>query len=360
MIKTNSSLPFFFLVNHQLIVCEVGRIISVHKTIKIIIFLLPLPVLICAVVLGAYRISLHEIVTILFAFITHDNAIQTTQAYRVLFSIRLPRIFLAILAGTAFSVSGCIFQSLFMNPLVDSYILGISSGAAFGAALALAFIPIPVQMAAFICGFAAVAISFLSIRNTNSDPTIALVLTGTMVSAIFSAFLWIIQFMVDPVRLQSIVYWMMGSFHTASWDKVTSAASPILICLSGAMLLRWNLNVLSMGEGEAQTMGINTKRDTILLILIATVLSTSAVAVCGIIGLVGLVVPHILRMVFGPDNTKLIPLSILIGATYLLGVDTLARNISSFEIPVGIITTFIGAPFFILLLRHTKDFGWSN
>jgi iron complex transport system permease protein len=210
-----------------------------------------------------------------------------------------------------------------------------------------------------VFGLGAVGLTYLAARGSGAVTTISLILAGVMVSAVFSAFLWIIQMIVDPIKLQGIVYWLMGSFATASWNKVISALPLILAGTLGVYAMRWNLNVLSMGEEEARSMGIHVKRDTVLLILFAAMASTGAVAVCGIVGLVGLIIPQAVRMLFVPDNRTLVPLSMALGAAYLLLVDTLARNLVSFEIPVGIITTLVGAPFFILILRQTRAGGWT-
>jgi iron complex transport system permease protein len=333
---------------------------GVSRPLKTLILILPLPAMVLGICVGAFHIPLNEMGAILMAPISEDRAILSSQAGLVFWNIRLPRVILAILAGMAFSVSGSVFQSLFKNPLVDSYILGLSAGASFGAALALSFLPaVPVQLLAFVFGLGAVGLTYLAARGSGAVTTISLVLAGVMVSAVFSAFLWIIQMIVDPIKLQGIVYWLMGSFATASWDKVISALPLIFVGTLGVYAMRWNLNVISMGEEEARSMGIHVKRDTLLLILFAAMASTSAVAMCGIVGLVGLIIPQAVRMLFGPDNRTLVPLSMALGAAYLLLVDTLARNLVSFEIPVGIITTLVGAPFFILILRQTRAGGWN-
>jgi iron complex transport system permease protein len=328
--------------------------------IKLLFLILPLPAMLIALSAGAFHISVPEIAAIAWARLEGNQALLTSQASLVFWNIRLPRVIMALLAGMAFSVTGAVFQSLFRNPLVDAYILGLASGASFGAALALSFLPaVPVQVLAFGFGLGAVGLTYLAARSSGAVTPISLILAGTMVSAVFSAFLWIIQMIVDPIKLQGIVYWLMGSFHTASWDKVFAALPLILIGTAGVYALRWNLNVLSMGEEEAKSLGIHTRRDTILLVLFGALASTSAVAVCGMVGLVGLIIPQTVRMLFGPDNHQLIPLSMALGAAYLLAVDTLARNLVSFEIPVGIITTLLGAPFFIFVLRQTRAGGWA-
>jgi iron complex transport system permease protein len=330
------------------------------RQLKTLILVLPLPMMVIGISVGAFHISLANMFTILWARAAGNQAVLTTQAGLVFWNIRLPRVVMAMLAGMAFSITGSVFQSLFKNPLVDAYILGLSSGASFGAALALSFLPaVPVQLLAFGFGLGAVGLTYLAARSSGAVTTISLILSGMMVSAVFSAFLWVIQMVVDPIKLQGIVYWLMGSFATASWDKVISALPLILIGTLGVFGMRWRLNVLSMGDEEATSLGIHTQRDTILLVLFAAMVSTSAVAVCGIIGLVGLIIPQMVRMLFGPDNRQLIPISMALGAAYLLGVDTLARNLVSFEIPVGILTTLVGAPFFILVLRQTRAGGWS-
>ena len=222
----------------------------------------------------------------------------------VIFDVRLPRILLTFLVGGALSVSGCGLQAVFRNPLTDPYILGLSSGAAFGAAIALAFTFIPVQVSAFLFGAIAVAMSYFMARKNKSVSIVSLVLAGIIVSGIFTALLTIVQFLNDPFKLQTIVHWTMGNLHNANWTKLKSAVIPIILGISVLLLFRWRINVIAMGDDEAQSAGINPDREKIIILIAATLASSSAVAVAGIIGLYGLIVPHMVRMMAGPDNRR--------------------------------------------------------
>jgi iron complex transport system permease protein len=277
----------------------------------------------------------------------------------IIFDVRLPRILLSFLVGGSLAISGCSIQAIFRNPLTDSYILGLSSGAAFGAALALAYAFLPVQLSAFIFGLMAVALSYFTARKNKNVSIVSLILSGIIVSGIFTALLTIVQFFSDPFKLQSIVHWTMGNLHNANWVKLRSSVIPITIGVFVIFVYRWRLNVLALGDDEAKTVGINPERDKIIILIAATLASSSAVAVAGIIGLYGLMVPHMIRMVTGPDNQKSIPLNFLFGGTFLLIIDDFSRTISSFEIPIGVFTMLLGAPFFIYLMKKT-NIGWNS
>ncbi len=280
----------------------------------------------------------------------------------VILDIRLPRIVLAGLAGTALATSGVTLQAVLRNPLVDPFILGISSGAAFGCAVTIAFAPfIPLQAAAFLGGGLAVMVACL-IASTGEDgmSRLSLVLSGVIVSAFFSAMVSLIKFFVEPMKLQSIVFWLMGSFSMAEWSQSHSAGIGILLGCLPVLLLRWRLNIISMGDEEAQAMGINVSRKRVVFIAAATLAATSAVAVSGIIGWVGLMVPHLVRMVAGPDHRRLIPLTMAGGATFMILADTAARNLTEFDIPVGIITAVAGAPFFVYLMKRNGKECWGR
>ncbi len=279
----------------------------------------------------------------------------------VIFNMRLPRVIAAMLVGATLSVSGAAFQGLFKNPLVSSYNLGVSSGAGFGAAFAilLAAGSILTQVSAFIFGAIAVAASFTLSRLVKGSSTLTLVLAGIIVSAFFSALISIAEYVADPwVGLSLIVFWLMGSFASVTFPDVFNVAPIIIIGLTGIMLIRWRINILSMGEDEAQALGIDLKKLVGILVFCSTIATTASVCISGIIGWIGLVIPHIGRMFVGPDFKKLIPVSAFIGANYLLLMDNVARTLTEGEIPLGIITALIGTPFFALLLKRNKA-GWS-
>ena len=270
----------------------------------------------------------------------------------VVMDIRLPRILLAILVGTALSVSGASLQGLFRNPLVSPDILGLTAGAAFGAAFALATSYVPLHPAAFLGGMLAVGITYGIAYSRQGVSVVALILAGIIISGFFTALLTIVQFFADPFRLQTIVQWTMGNLHTAKWSKVTSSAPPIIVASCWMLLMRWRLNVLALGDEEARAVGMNPEREKVLILLPATLAASSAVAVAGIIGMVGLSLPHCARLLVGADNRRLLPVSASLGAVFLLVVDNFSRSLTSFELPVGIFTVLLGGPFFIVLLRR--------
>ena len=326
------------------------------------IYLSPIPVFIAALCIGSYGLHITEIIDIVLYKIsgyTVFNTALTSSAITVLIDVRLPRVILALLVGTALSVSGASFQSLMRNPLVEPYTLGLSSGAAFGAALSMAFLNIPLQVSAFVCAMVSIAVCYGIAQKKGEVSVISLILAGIIISSIFTAGLSVIQIMVDPLKLQGLIFWTMGGFYTATWGKVLSSVGFMAVGFILIFIFRWKLNILSMGDRDAKILGVNPKVFKLIIIFAATLLASSSVAVSGIISLVGLMVPHICRMMFGPDNAKLIPLSMTFGASYLMIVDTVSRNLFTFEVPVGIFTTFLGAPFFIILLRKVRSIGWN-
>lgn len=309
-----------------------------------------------ALFLGAYGVTPLQVVKILANAM---NGIDSPESAIVL-DIRLPRIVLSGLVGMALATSGATMQAVLRNPLVDPFILGISAGSAFGCAIAIGFLPwVPLQLISFIFGGLAVIIACTMARSGGEISRLSLVLSGVIVSALFTALLSMIKFLVDPMKLQSIVYWLMGSFALADWPQVKSAGIGIVLGCLPVFLLRWRLNVISMGDEEARSLGVNVSRKRIIFIASATLAVTSAVAVSGIIGWIGLMVPHIVRMLVGPDHRRLIPLTMACGATFMICADTVARNVSNADIPVGIITALAGAPFFIYLMRNGKE-SWGK
>lgn len=308
--------------------------------------------------LGAYGMAPVQVLAALRDGLAGIDSPETA----IILDIRLPRIVLAGLAGMALATSGATLQAVLRNPLVDPFILGISSGAAFGCALTIGFAPfIPLQAAAFLGGGLAVLIACLVARTGDGGMSrLSLVLSGVIVSAFFSAMVSLIKFFVEPMKLQSIVFWLMGSFSLAEWSQARSAGVGILLGCLPVLLLRWRLNVISMGDEEARTMGVNVSRKRIIFITAATLAATSAVAVSGIIGWAGLMVPHLVRMLAGPDHRRLIPLTMAGGATFMILADTAARNMTDFDIPVGIITAVAGAPFFVYLMKRNGKEGWGR
>ncbi|WP_292394745.1 FecCD family ABC transporter permease [Methanoculleus sp. UBA303] len=280
----------------------------------------------------------------------------------VVFQIRLPRLIAAMLVGGGLAIAGASFQGLFRNPLVSPDILGVSAGAGFGAALGILLSGNPwvIQVSAFFFGILAVAVTYGIGRAIGKGSTLVLVLGGIIVGSLFSAFISLTKYVADPYdTLPAIVFWLMGSLSAVSNADIVAVAPPILLGALCLYLVRWRINLLAVGEEEAQALGLDTKRMTVVLIIASTVITASAVCISGIIGWVGLVVPHIGRMLVGPDFRKLIPVSAVIGASFILIVDDIARTLTVAEIPLGILTSLIGAPFFAYLLTR-KKVGWIS
>jgi iron complex transport system permease protein len=314
-----------------------------------------------ALFIGAYDISPIETLRVLFREIMPFFQNPDSPERAIVIDIRLPRILLAGLVGVALSVTGVTFQGIFRNPLVDPFILGISAGAAFGCAISIGFLPqLPIQIMAFVFGSSAVVLAYMISRTQGEISRLPLILSGVIISAFFSAMVSIIKFLVDPMKLQNIVYWLMGSFSLADWNYVRIVAIGLLISLVPIFFMRWRLNVMSMGDDEARAMGVNVKRDRIIFIASSTIAVSVAVSVSGIIGWVGLMVPHLIRMMTGPDHRSLVPLSMAGGAAFMIVADTIARNLTSFDLPVGIITAITGAPFFIYLMKRGGRDSWGK
>jgi iron complex transport system permease protein len=284
------------------------------------------------------------------------------RARIVVRNIRLPRVAAAILVGAALAAAGASYQALFRNPLVSPDILGVSAGAGLGAVAGI-FLSLPVaaiQASAFLGGMAAVGVVMLVaslVRNT--DRTLTLVLVGVVVGALAGAATSLLKVLADPYdQLPAITFWLLGSLASVSSVDILPALPLVLVGLVPLVLLRWRINVLSLGDEEARALGIEAGRTRLLVITAATLITASVTALAGVVGWVGLVIPHIARMLVGPGFGRLLPASILIGAGYLLIVDTLARTIARIEVPLGVLTAVIGAPFFIWLLARGRR-GWS-
>lgn len=281
----------------------------------------------------------------------------------VLLQIRLPRLVACMLVGSGLALAGASYQGLFNNPMVSPDILGASAGAGFGAALGILFglNIVAIQIFSFFFGVVAVSLSWLlaAMLSRRGDPVLMLVLVGILVSSLFTALLSLVKYVADPYnKLPAITYWLLGSLASISQRDVEVAGVPIVLGCVPLLLLSWRLNVLCMGEQEARTLGVNTFRMRLAVIICATLITASSVSICGMIGWIGLVIPHLARFVVGPNYRILLPASALMGACFLLIVDDLARTAGSLEIPVGVLTAFVGSPFFLLLLfRQGRDWA---
>ena len=333
-----------------------GQKNSRGNTLFIVLLVLPLVVFIVSLGIGTYGISPGELLKTLVSFVSPSSQPDLPAAYRdILFRIRLPRLLLALAVGAALSISGASLQALFKNPLVNEYILGVSSGAAFGAALSLVFLgrAFPPQIAAFL--FAALAVgAVLLISGKAESHFISLLLTGIIVTAFFSALLALVEFFASPYVLQALFFWLMGSLSMAAWRDLYISLPLIALGAILLFLMRWRLNVLSMSDEEAKALGVNVRREKMLIIAATTLITSAATAIVGIIGWLGFIVPHFVRLMFGADNRRVIPLSAAMGATIMLVADDIIRGLSSLEIPIGIFTSLVGIPIFLLLLKKTK------
>ncbi len=284
------------------------------------------------------------------------------QAGTVLLSIRLPRITAALLVGAALAAAGACYQTLFRNVLVSPDILGVSAGAGLGAVLGI-FLSLPVyaiQFMGFIGGLAAVLlVGFVSTAVRTGDRTLILVLAGVVVGALAGAATSLLKVLADPYdQLPAITFWLLGSLAGVKPVDLMPAAPVVLAGLIPLVLLRWRINVLSLGDEEARALGVEAGKLRLVVIVCATLITASVVAIAGVVGWVGLVIPHIARMIVGPGFGILLPTSVLLGAGYMLAVDTLARTVSGVEVPLGILTAVVGAPFFLWLLAKGRR-AWA-
>jgi len=314
-----------------------------------------------ALFIGAFNISPTMVLKILFNEVIAPPHFLDIPERAIIIDIRLPRVILAGLVGIALSGSGVTLQGIFRNPLVDPFILGISAGAALGCALSVGFFPqLPIQLMAFLFSILAVILTYAVGRTQGEVSRLPLILSGVIISAFFTAMVSIVKFLVDPHKLQSIVFWLMGSFSLSDWRLVKIAGAGITAGLLPVLLMRWRLNAMSMGEEEAEALGVNVKRERIMFIGASSLAVSTAVSVSGIIGWVGLMVPHLVRMLIGPDHKTLVPLSMTAGAAFMVLTDTIARTLTDFDIPVGIITAIVGAPFFVYLMKSGGRESWKK
>lgn len=312
-----------------------------------------LAVLLGSLLLGRYALSPGQLLHMLWTKVTGDAADWPLSDDKVVFAVRLPRVAAAALVGAALAVSGAAYQGMFRNPMVSPDILGASTGAGFGAAVAILLGAgyFGISAAAFCCGLLAVAAAWLVSRLSKADQAVALILAGMMISSLFSAGTSFVKLVADTQQqLPAITYWLTGSLSSIKDKDVVFLAIPVALGMIPLFFLRWRMNLLTLGEEEAQSMGVNTRRLRGAVIVCATLLTSASVAVSGMIGWVGLVIPHFCRMLFGYDYRRLIPAGALFGAAFLLAVDDIARLVTTGELPLGILTAFVGAPLFLYLI----------
>ena len=309
--------------------------------------------------LGRYPVSIGELLGVL----GHKLGLPVTrfwtaQVESAVWSIRLPRVVLSVLVGACLAAAGASYQGVFQNPMASPDILGASAGAGFGAALAilLGASSAWITFGAFAASLVTVALVFTVSRHARGDRVLGLVLAGIMVSSLFQSGTSFLKLVADPNnQLPQITYWLMGSLSGAKWSDIGFVLTPMLIGLIPLLFLRWQLNVITMGDDEARAMGVNAPRIRLWIVICSTLVTASAVSVSGMIGWVGLVIPHMMRRVVGSDYRFLMPASMLGGGIFLLIVDNVSRNATTSGIPIGILTAFIGAPFFLWLITGKGD-----
>ena len=333
-----------------------------NKEIISIVLLVFLPIILffASFLMGRYPISPVDVVKTILSPIFPQLTVSST-VNTIVWQIRLPRILAAILVGASLSMAGTAFQGIFKNPLVSSDLLGVSNGAGFGAALAilLSGSSVVIQVFAFIFGIISVSITYLISKAYKAGGILILVLSGVAISAFFNLLISGIKFIADPEdKLPEIVYWLMGSLASVTMNEIIMIIIPLFIGFVILYLLRWQMNILAMGDEEAQSLGLNPSRVRLIIIAACTLLTSAAVSISGIIGWIGMIIPHMARMIVGPDNKILLPASLSLGASFLLLIDNISRVVISIEIPIGILTAVIGVPIFLYLLRRGYS-EWS-
>ncbi len=332
---------------------------SVSRTALSRLFLLLLPILVSLICLCIGRIALTpaEVGGALLDGITGGERVPGLTRITVC-NLRLPRILLALLTGAGLSAAGCAFQSLFANPLATPDTLGVAGGSGFGAALGLllGFGLIGVQITSFLFGIAAVLLTWLA-GSGRGRGLGTVVLSGIMIGSLFSSLISLVKFTADTEsELPAITFFLMGSLNAASYRTLLIGAPAILIGIGILLLLRWRMNLLPLPEDEVRAAGVGIGKLRLVTAAAATLITASCVSMCGQVGWVGLLIPHICRMKYGSNHTVLLPASVSLGAAFMVAVDTAARSLTAAELPVSILTALVGAPFFILLMRRSR--GW--
>ena len=318
--------------------------------------------LLLALTVGRYPVSLGDLISVLLAKAGGPRGEISPAVESVIWQVRGPRVMAAMLVGAALAVAGTAFQGLFRNPLVSPDILGASSGAALGAVVGiyLSLGVFAIQSIAFVGGLIAVGIVYVIGASVRSrDPILVLVLTGVVVGSLFGAGVGLVKYLADPYnQLPAMTFWLLGSLSATGVHDLLPLVGPVAAGTAVLIALRWRMNVMSLPEEEARALGVATGPLRIAIVAAATLVTSASVATAGIIGWVGLVVPHLARSLVGPDFARLLPAAAILGGGYLLLIDTLARTLAQVEIPLGILTAVIGTPFFIWLLASVQK-TWS-
>ena len=323
----------------------------------VLMFALPLVTALICLCFGRMNVPVGEVLTALRTALTSESA-SNVQNYSIVINLRLPRILMAIIVGAGLSCAGNTYQSLFSNPLATPDILGVTSGTCVGAILAiiLSCSILETQLIALVFGLISVCFTLKIAGKSDGRSMVYLVLAGTIASSLFNALGSLLKYTADPQdKLPEITYWLMGSFTSASYQKILIGCPLIVAGIIIIYLLRWRLNILSLSDDEARASGINIKQTRMLFIVASTLVTASAVSMCGQVGWIGLLIPHASRMLVGSNNRYVVPLSLSLGASFMILIDTLSRSISIIELPLSILTAIIGAPAFISLLNKTRS-----
>lgn len=332
--------------------------ISKRRSVRLAAVLIALPVvfLVGSLALGAYAISPLEVFEIIVSRFTGNTEGIDQMAAGIVWQTRLPRALAAALVGAGLAATGALFQGLFRNPLAAPDTLGVSNGAGFGAGLAiiLGASAVGTQLGAIAFGLAAVGLAFAVVSRGRAN-TVTLILSGMLIGSLFSSLVALLKFVADPTeKLPQIVYWLMGSLSNITYESILMILPLYIVAMAVLFLYRWRVNVLSLGDKEAKSFGLNVARDRGILIVACSVVIALVVSISGIIGWVGIVVPHLARMLVGPDFRRLLPASISLGICYLIAIDDLCRTVTAFEIPIGVITGIIGVPMFLYFIYRRK------
>lgn len=320
-------------------------------------------VILVALAMGRFPVSVTHVIQTLASRVSPVAPPSSDVEQTVVTLVRLPRILLALLVGGGLGIAGAALQAIFRNPLVSPEIIGVSSGASFGGALALllGWGSVALVGGAFAFGLAAIVILLVLTMGRAGAPMLMVVLGGVIVGSFFAALVSLVTYVANPyTTLPAIVFWLLGSVATATYSKLLIAVIPILAGAIVLGLLRWRINVLSLGDEDAASLGLHPSTLRWLILVASALIVAGAVAVSGVIGWVGLVIPHLARMWVGPDHRVLLPVSFLLGGIYLIVIDTLARTMTASEIPLGVLTALIGAPVFFVLLRRNRDRIWDS
>ena len=321
-----------------------------------------LALLLLALGVGRYPLTPRQLAAVLWAPISGRSHGLPPAAEIVVYRVRGPRVLAAAAIGAALAGAGAAYQGLFRNPLVSPDILGVSSGAALGAVLGIYWSlgVAGIQALAFALGLAAVgAVYLVAASLSRHDPVLVLVLAGVVIGTLLGSCISLVKYLADPYnQLPAITFWLLGSLSGITGRDVAAVLPGVAIGLYPLYLVRWRMNVMTLPDDEAQALGVDTRRLRLGVIAAATLMTSAVVSVSGVIGWIGLLIPHFARLLVGPDFSRLLPAAMLLGAAYLIGIDTLARTIAPLEIPLGVLTAFVGAPFFIWLLATSRR-GWQ-